>query len=168
MRPKSTKELQLASLDFCMACRSVPRLYVKAEHGTPTRLWMGAPARQTRRAKRLSSTRVPVIRADGVAWKLSASALRRMGDVLSKVKRFCLHGAPNAPAGSPDAQAGGFMKEEVGNAFNQPITDIAWPASLQHITFYGAFTQPLQGVPWPVSLQTLRFDTVTTPLAGVS
>ena len=33
-------------------------------------------------------TRVPAIRAREVTWKLPAAALRRVGDVLSKVKSF--------------------------------------------------------------------------------
>eukprot|EP00903_Cladosiphon_okamuranus_P021636 g19892.t1 len=78
----STKQLQLASLNFCTACRSVPTLCVKVEEDTPIRLWMGAPVRETRSAKRLHATRVPVVRACGVAWKLRAHRSSELAEVV--------------------------------------------------------------------------------------
>ena len=84
---------------------------MKVHKGTPTRMWMGAPfARETRSAKRLNATRVPVARARAVTWNLSASALRRMCQVLSKAKRF-----------------------RFGNAFNGDVRGVAWPRELKSI-----------------------------------
>ena len=141
----STKELQLASLEFCAACRSVPRLDVTVTKRTPTRLWMGAPTRATRSTKRLSSTRVPVVRASRVIRERSASDLRNMGDVLSKAKLFI------------------FDSE-----FNGDVRGVVWPASIESLGFSKAFKLPLQGLPWPESLQTLIFEGGVANLAGAA
>ena len=37
--------------------------------------------------------------------------------------------------------------------FNQAIEGVAWPASLQQLTFGNFFNQSIEGVTWPVSLQ---------------
>eukprot|EP00903_Cladosiphon_okamuranus_P019553 g17984.t1 len=150
----STRQLQLASLEFCTACRSVPTLIVTVEKDTPTRLWMDDPARESGSAKRLAATRVPVIRAHAVTWKLSASALRSMGHVLSKAKRFRLFHYFNG-----DVRGVTWPRElkgiSFGCGFNQPITGVTWPASLEELDLGETFKQPLQGVTWPQSLQTL-------------
>jgi len=83
-----TKQLQIASLEFCVACRSVSTLALIVDKYTPTHLWAGAPARETRSAKRLSATRVPTLRAPPVVWELSASALRHTRGSFSGVKVF--------------------------------------------------------------------------------
>ncbi|CAM9393068.1 unnamed protein product, partial [Hapterophycus canaliculatus] len=130
----STKELQLASLQFCAACRSVPVFHLRVDSGTPTRLWTSAAARGTRSAKKLSLTRVPAVRAREVTWGISAAALRNVkGDVLSKVEWLSF-----------------------GNDFNgSPIHGATWPESLQHLTFEWDFNQPIEMVRWPASLQVL-------------
>ena len=151
----STKQLQLASMEFCTACRSVPTLCVNVEKDTPTRLWAGgAPGRETRNAKRLSATRVSVVQALEVTWKLPASALRRMGDVLAKVKRFAFDDAF-------DGDVRGVVwpceleRLTFGYSFNQPIKEVAWPESLRYLVIRGDFKQPLQGVSWAPSLEGL-------------
>ena len=163
----STKELQLASLEFCTACRSVPTLHVKVEKGTPTRLWMSAAGRETRNATRLNATRVPVIRAHAVTWKLSASALRSMGDVLSKAKRFMFGDAFNC-----DVRGVTWPCElevlRFDDAFSHTITEVTWPESLQELSFTSEFNQPLQGVSWPGSLHRLSLWGVNQPLVGVA
>ncbi|CAN0340877.1 unnamed protein product, partial [Ectocarpus sp. 8 AP-2014] len=77
----STKELQLASLQFCVACRNVPTLHL-AVYNThvPARLWNDHAATEARTgAKRPSTTRVPVFRPRGVTWgTTSLVAIRRM------------------------------------------------------------------------------------------
>lgn len=141
----SPKQLQLASLEFCMACRSVPTLSVSVEKDTPTRLWADAPGRETHSAKRLSSTRVPVVQAHRVTWTLPASALRRMGDVLSKAECFNFDGD-----------------------LDGDVRGVDWPASLQHLYFFRVNT-PLAGVSWPPSLQTLIFSIlVNEPISEIS
>ncbi|CAM9580887.1 unnamed protein product [Ectocarpus sp. 13 AM-2016] len=71
----STLELQLTSLDFCRACRSVPTLDVAVDKHTPRSLW--APhTTQTRPITRSSkvariSSRVPAVRAAGLTWGAS-------------------------------------------------------------------------------------------------
>ena len=152
----STKELQLASLEFCAACRNTPTMCVTVEEGTPARLWMRTAALETRSAKRLNSTRVPVVRADGVVWKRSGWALQTMGDVLSEAKSFSFgHEFDGDIRGV--AWPSGLKKIYFGNSFDQPITEVAWPASIEMLTFGESFSWPLLGVTWPVSLRELDF-----------
>ncbi|CAM9741407.1 unnamed protein product, partial [Ectocarpus fasciculatus] len=86
----STQQLQLASLGFCAACRSVSTLRVNVEPCTPRRLWAGvAITREAGSAKRRSVPRVPILRAREVAWDLPGSALEDInGDALSRVEHF--------------------------------------------------------------------------------
>lgn len=134
---------------------------------------MGAPfARETRSAKRLNATRVPVARARAVTWNLSASALRRMGQVLSKAKRFRFGNAFNG-----DVRGVAWPRElksiiRFGLNFDQQIEEVTWPPSLE-LNSCGSLVissnQPLQGVSWPASLQDLHLPgAVGQPVAGVS
>ncbi|CAM9426215.1 unnamed protein product, partial [Sphacelaria rigidula] len=41
--------------------------------------------------------------------------------------------------------------------FNQPVTKVVWPCSLQQLAFGDSFIQPIEGVVWPASLQQLTF-----------
>ena len=43
------------------------------------------------------------------------------------------------------------------HGFNQPIADVAWPTSLQQLSFGHCFNQPIAGSAWPASLQHLDF-----------
>lgn len=54
----STKQLQLASLQFCVACRNTTAMALSVDHDTPIQLWAEAAVRKTRSAKRFSVTRV--------------------------------------------------------------------------------------------------------------
>ena len=122
----------LASLEFCVACPSVPTLIAAVEKGTPTSLWVDDPGREMHGAKRLSSTRVPVVRAHGVTWRLPASALRSMShDVFSKVTFVFVDGD-----------------------LDGDVRGLAWPASLRHLYFFRVEAPP-DRVSWP---PTLHYD----------
>ncbi|CAN0436691.1 unnamed protein product, partial [Ectocarpus sp. 12 AP-2014] len=54
----STKELQLTSFEFCMACRNFQTLHLKVDSQIPRRLLAAADAPPPH-PKRLGSTRVP-------------------------------------------------------------------------------------------------------------
>lgn len=72
----STKELQLASLQFYSACRSVATLALRVDCHMPCRLLASTDAPPPNR-KRLCSTRVRRLRARRVRWKLSTAAEMR-------------------------------------------------------------------------------------------
>ncbi|CAM9816795.1 unnamed protein product, partial [Ectocarpus fasciculatus] len=65
----STKELQLASLEFCTTCRNYPTLHLTVDAHTPRRLLAAADA-PSPHPKRLCGTRVPRLRARSVTWDM--------------------------------------------------------------------------------------------------
>ncbi|CAN0191062.1 unnamed protein product, partial [Ectocarpus sp. 6 AP-2014] len=72
----STLDLQLASLDLCRACRSVPTLLVKIDHDTPRSLWTPTVYGG---ADSAPSGRVPPLRAHGVKWEIEATFAKHVG-----------------------------------------------------------------------------------------
>lgn len=76
----STLEPQLASMEFCKACRSVPTLHVRIGAQAPRNLWL-PPESQTSSNSPSSedciSSRVPVVRAHGMTWTLPMEVLVR-------------------------------------------------------------------------------------------
>ena len=74
----STLGLQLASLEFCKVCRSVPTLDALVVGGTPRSLWSPPKAHtghSTTRSKVCVSSRGPVVRALRVTWALPMGVL---------------------------------------------------------------------------------------------
>ncbi|CAN0426918.1 unnamed protein product, partial [Ectocarpus sp. 12 AP-2014] len=69
----STEELQLASLEFCIACRNCPTVHLKVEAHTPRRL-LAATDSPPPHPKRLFQTRVPRLRACRVTWNMVTAA----------------------------------------------------------------------------------------------
>ncbi|CAM9608098.1 unnamed protein product, partial [Ectocarpus sp. 8 AP-2014] len=193
----STLELQVTSLDFCRACRSVPTLEVSVDEHTPRSLW--APnTTQTRPIIRNSkvariSSRVPVVRAAGLTWGLLfevllesiamelwgwSNVLRLRGPVDSaslvsvtwppRLKLLSFGDSFNQPIAGV-AWPASLQQLSFGDDFNQPIAGVAWPASLQQLSFGVFFNQPIAGVLWPASLQQLWFDNdFDQPIAGVA
>lgn len=68
----STKELQLASLGLCGACRNGTTLHLTLDPETPPRLLAAADASPPSPEER-GSTRVPRLRAHTVTWNRSSS-----------------------------------------------------------------------------------------------
>lgn len=85
----STAQLQLASLQFCKACRSVPTLYMTVDEGTPEHLWdhsasqQRRASREWRRVRRL--TRVPIFRPRGVTRNLLIKSFSFTGTAFAGV-----------------------------------------------------------------------------------
>lgn len=69
----STKELQLASLQCCHACRSVTTLALVVDDSVPCRLLAAADPPPPNR-KRPCSSRVPRLRVRGVLWDSPSAA----------------------------------------------------------------------------------------------
>lgn len=118
----STKELQLASLQFCVACRNVPTLHLAVKNtDVPARLWNDHAATEAYTgAKRLSTTRVPAFRPREVTWGQPAWFLSDICLVFAKVERF-------------------LVRQDT------VLDDVVWPCSLKKLSFGESFDTPLRG-----------------------
>lgn len=156
----STKELQLASLDFCHACRSVTTLSLTVNDAIPRRLLAAADAPLPNR-KRLCPSRVPRLRARRVWWGLpTAAELRKPTFSLADATEMYFD---DDFADSLDGIAWPHRLKDVSftghSKFNRPLDKVTWPACLQKLTFGEGFNQPIRGNVWPSSLQELTFGT---------
>ncbi|CAN0447860.1 unnamed protein product [Ectocarpus sp. 12 AP-2014] len=173
-----TAQLQLASLQLCISCRSVPSLDLRVKSYTPEPLWARPPDRETRRAKQRRVGRVPILRARVVIWELSSETLRLSGEGLASAQRFIFNnptidridGRVWPPAlkelflgmmfDSPFENMvwpSSLVKVSLGSNFNQPIHQVTWPASLRNLSFGSLFDQPIDLATWPSSLTELWF-----------
>lgn len=79
----TTVQLQLASPEFCAACRSVPTLHLRVDKHTPTRLRSDGDASSSTEEGESAGNgvvaRVPVIRARKVTWDLRRYPARCKG-----------------------------------------------------------------------------------------
>ncbi|CAM9422986.1 unnamed protein product [Ectocarpus sp. 12 AP-2014] len=154
----STKELQQASLEFCLACRKYQILELKVDAQTPRTLLtaVDAPPPHTKRPCR---TRVPRLRARRVKWNMpTATGLRTPIFALKDVDclRFggVFNGSLEAVVWPPRLKQIIFFSSE----FNQPIDAVQWPATLQKLDLGDSFNQPVEGVDFPPSLEKLCFS----------
>ncbi|CAN0528212.1 unnamed protein product, partial [Ectocarpus sp. 8 AP-2014] len=190
----STMELQLVSLEFCGACRSVQTLHVRVVQHTSPSLW---PPRQSHTTpvnhgpEVCISSRVPAVQAFGWTWALPmefllntsaieqgaesgglrltwSSAAASLGSVIwpQQLKRlvFALDMPVNVATWPASLQQLSF-----GDDFNQSIAEVVWSASLTQLSFGREFDQPVVGVVWPASLQQLSFGSAfNQPIVGVA
>lgn len=182
----STKILQLASLPFCIACRSISTLHVTVGKNTPRRLWVtpaeqpSTPTSESRRRYHQGSdsslVRLPFLRARGVMWKSCASAkfMSCENDILANLERVKFSPAFTRSLESVIWPQGVkiiiFDERGLGETskYNQPIENVEWPASLQQLAFGSKFNQPIKWVRWPASLQRLAFGKeFNQPIDGV-
>ncbi|CAN0362701.1 unnamed protein product [Ectocarpus sp. 12 AP-2014] len=147
----STKELQLASLEFCIACRNNPTVHMNVDERIPRRLLAAADAPPPH-PKRLCQTRVPRLQARGVTWNMPTAAELRNPIFAMKDIDFLKFG--DAFNDSLKAVEWPHRLEtlEFGVNFNNPIEEVEWPPSLRHLKFGLRFNQPIQWVRLPASL----------------
>ncbi|CAN0339036.1 unnamed protein product, partial [Ectocarpus sp. 12 AP-2014] len=128
----STKELQLASLEFCIACRNYQTVQLKVDAQIPRRLLAGADAPPPH-PKRLCRTRVPRLRARRVSWNMRTAAELR-NPIFAMTDADCL---------------------EFGRVFNGSLEAVAWPLQLKTIEFetWSLFNQPIDLVKWPARVE---------------
>ncbi|CAB1098019.1 unnamed protein product [Ectocarpus sp. CCAP 1310/34] len=160
----STEQLQLSSLPFCVACRSVPTMHLKVDRSTPARLFSGDDDAAAVRdkghgsSKRVMAARVPALRARKVTWQLSGETPRCTGVGLSSVELFVLGDAVNDSMDEA-VWSDGMRSLSLGQMFDQPISNLPWPVALREIVFGNQFDQPIHEpidqVVWPSSLQQL-------------
>ncbi|CAM9244241.1 unnamed protein product, partial [Laminaria digitata] len=85
----STLNLQLASLQFCRACRVVAPLHVRLGQGIPRSMWapQTSPAQPaTNGAETPVSSRVPIVQMHSAAWDID---LRTFGSSQSPCAEAC-------------------------------------------------------------------------------
>ncbi len=164
----SILELQLASLDFCRACRNIPRLAVTVGGrvcSTPESLWISRHASKPSlfRYPFRSTDRVPRVRALRLKWSLQLSVLVHHAAVelwacsdVVELAGGCFGAATLASVVWPRA----LKQLSFGDWFIQPIVGAVWPASLQQLSFGFRFNQPIIGADWPASLQQLSFGSL--------
>ncbi|CAM9925845.1 unnamed protein product [Scytosiphon promiscuus] len=167
----STEELQMTSMQFCVACRSVTTLTLTVNSRTPARLLAAAADASYSRQKRFCSSLVPRLRARQLVWKLqTANKLRKTTHAFASASSivFCA-----SFVGSLEGIAWPnrlkLLKFEYFGKYDAPIAGVAWPKSLERIDFGVEFNQPVEGVRWPASLQRLSFGHLfDQPVEGVA
>ncbi|CAN0477722.1 unnamed protein product [Ectocarpus sp. 12 AP-2014] len=181
----SALELQLASLDFCRACRNVPTLLrILLGEGTPGSLLNvlaeeqqehPASSRQDR-----GSSRLPFMRANRVKMVLPdgmlAQNLHEMHTWRGVEELHLVDFSPGPEVGMmvvpPNLKrlklhsfgplpeclwpASLHRLELVG--FDHSIAQVVWSASLQHLSLGNHFNQPVVGVVWPSLSNSFRSE----------
>ncbi|CAB1104351.1 unnamed protein product [Ectocarpus sp. CCAP 1310/34] len=154
----STKELQQASLEFCIACRKYQTLRLRVDVQTPRTLLAAVDA-PSPHSKRPCRTRVPRLRARRVIWNMpTATELKSPIFALKDVVRLDF-----GPAfeGSLESVAWPQRLKEIdfswGSLFNQPIEGVEFPPSLLELRLSDAFDQPIEDAILPKSLQFFMF-----------
>lgn len=163
----STLELQLVSLEFCRACRSVPILHVRVEDATPRSLWSTEPVTHTNtRSWKLRNSRVPTVCARSLSWAVLTRAIAMELWVWLKCLRL---GGSFAVADLGSVIWPRGIKELAFDTdVDTPAEAVSWPSSLEHITFGGSFNKPIVGVAWPAPMKSISFgDHFDQPIAGV-
>ena len=107
----STLQLQLASLQFCLMCRSGSTLHLIVIDDRQTLLFEDAPSSNVN-VKKLRRTRVSNFWPLILTWKLPAVHLKQFSSALAYVKQLTFW-----------------------DGFNDKVDDVAWPPSLQQLTF---------------------------------
>ncbi|CAM9775302.1 unnamed protein product [Ectocarpus fasciculatus] len=163
----STKELQLASLEFCTTCRNYQTLHLTVDARTPRRL-LAAADPPPRYSERLGGGRVPRLRARRVTWNMPTAAELRT-PILAMMDVDCLWFG-GAFSGNLETLAWlGRLKtiHMMESSFNKPIDLVEWPACLQRLEFGDLFNQPIERVEFPASLRQLIFHgSFNQPIAG--
>lgn len=148
----STLELQLASLEFCRACRGTRVLAVRVNDRTSRSLWFSPTSetrRTTRRAKKLCfSTRVPGVRARCLEWALPMDDLVRSTKVelwrWSEV--LLLRGLVSARSLKSVTWPAALRKLVLGVDLEVYVWAAPWPRTLEHLVFGNHFNKPIDGV----------------------
>ncbi|CAN0017014.1 unnamed protein product [Scytosiphon promiscuus] len=164
-----TKELQLASLQLCKACRIAHTVHLRVDGDIPTTLLGGLDAHDGKPGGGVSS-RISRPQARRVTWKLqSGDLLTEAIDVWVAVEELYF-GTGFTGRLAVKAWPSRLRRIEFDerSSFNQPIVEVAWPASLQQLIFGRSFNQTLLGVKWPPSLLELTFlDEFDQSIEGV-
>ncbi|CAN0067461.1 unnamed protein product [Ectocarpus sp. 8 AP-2014] len=154
----STKELQLASLEFCKVCRTYQTLHLNVEARTPRRL-LAATDAPPLHPKRPCGTRLPRLRARSVTWNMpTAGELRNPIFAMTDSDRLVFG---RGFEGNLEAVAWPRRLKTIDmrySNFNKPLERMRFPASLETIVLSEVFNQPIDRVEFPASLRQLIFS----------
>ncbi|CAM9165121.1 unnamed protein product, partial [Ectocarpus sp. 8 AP-2014] len=192
----SALELQLASLDFCRACRNVPTLLrILVEEGTPGSLLNvlaeeqqehPASSHQDRGSSRLPfvrANRVKMVLPDGMlAQNLHEMHTWRGVEELHLVDFFpgpevsMMVVPPNlkrlklhSSGPLPECLWPASLRRLELVGFDHSIAQVVWSASLQHLSLGNHFNQPVVGVVWPEFIEQLSFgNCFNQPIVGAT
>lgn len=155
----STKELQLASLEFCAACRSVATLALIVDGRVPRSLLATDSALLPPDRKRSCSSRVPRLRARRVRWNLPTAAelTRPIHSVAGATELDFGYGFVDSLEGVVWPRRLKKIRFHRTSVLYLPPSGVTWPTSLEQLRFGAAFNQPLCRVRWSTSLQELTF-----------
>ncbi|CAN0044122.1 unnamed protein product, partial [Scytosiphon promiscuus] len=172
----SSKELQLASLQVCAACRSFTTLNLTVEHDASRNVlepkWLPSLSRE-----RMPSSRVPQLRPRRLTWNFAttegvkpsmsyalteAIAMKYGHDIVDLDDIYHFTDEPT-PSFELRALSDGW-RVGVGSAIwvrlPPPMEQVIFPASLQELTFGCYFNQRIDRVVWPASLKQLTFGRI--------
>lgn len=143
-----------SALNFRL-CRSVSRLHLAVNYGTPLKVWKGVPARGTR-GLALGTRELTRRRPE---WEMTerSSALPAKG------------GAPRPRDFTKVRWPTSYQRHRFSDVHNQSINGISWRASLQMLTFGMCFNQRVNWFAWPGSVWQLTFGwEFNQPIRGVT
>eukprot|EP00903_Cladosiphon_okamuranus_P011541 g10866.t1 len=169
----SIKELQMASLLFCAACRDVPTRRLGVSRRIPPHLLSAddnanaavaacSLKRHSCDSEQPGRSRVPRLRVRAVTWRLpSPAALSRPMFALRDAEeiRFIFDCSYNDGSSSlaHTVWPPRLRVLEFHEFFNQALQKAKLPQSLEAIRFGNAFNQPIEGVKFPASLREAHF-----------
>lgn len=128
----STLELQLASLEYCRACRNVPTLHVRVYDTTPRSLWFSGQTQPNMdNSKRRISTRVPVVRTLRLTWGLSMEALQQSATMEMWIWLEVLELRGSSSADNLDSMIWpqGLKRLVLDTFFGTPVEEMSLPTS---------------------------------------
>lgn len=167
----STRELQLASLPFCVACRNVATLRLRIDDYTPPHLLAPACAADTAPAasEDRGTVRIPRLRALAVTWERNSSAeLDSPLYALAEADVFTFFESFDCSVASV-AWPRRLRVIDFGDDFDQPISSVAWPPTIEALAFGLWFNQAVDEISLPSSLLDLSFDDVfNRPIVDLS
>ena len=176
----STTQLQLASVDLCVACRNATTLHLTVDDHTPPRLLARAddpPRAQPRPPPRLYredrgsySSRVPRFRARTVFWRRGSCVELRGPPIYSLIEaQVIVFGGGFDESVEGVTWPRGVKRIDFGNNFNQSLDAATLPLCLEKLRFGRGFNKPIDGVRWPDSLRHMTFgNSFNQPIARVS
>ncbi|CAM9376425.1 unnamed protein product [Ectocarpus fasciculatus] len=178
----STKELQLASLQFCLACRSAPTLRVIVDEDVPIRLLIDrVTLKHYWHSEEPNRSRVPSVQyhaLNTMTWMMPPEFLKTAGEILEHVRSLTIDDDQNRaaigavyPRNLKVLRFGPFFNRSMKNSslpmslqeltfgrkFNQRLDNFSWPNSLQRVTLGTNFNKPICRVQFPASLQYITF-----------
>eukprot|EP00752_Nemacystus_decipiens_P008223 g7353.t1 len=163
----STKELQLASLQFCVACRDMPTLHLRVNRDIPD--WLltvptDAAAVNLEAPVEVEAEVGAGVAADGgvVAMAAGKAAGARAGETVSRVPRLRARAVtwelPSAERlSSPIDALTAVEVVKFAGGFNDSVRSVAWPDKVRVVEFGRRFNQPMEGVAFPDSIESIAF-----------